>query len=139
MFYLDTALIVAALTDEKASQRAQLWFDQHREARLFVSAWVSTEFAAALAIKLQAGDLSEPTRQNAERGYLSLQDSTVRLEITSDHFERASQMARVHQAGLRGGDALHLAIAMASNATLCTLDKKFAGACRYFAVPCQLI
>lgn len=139
MLYLDTALIVAALTSEAATDRAQTWFQNRGRDVLVVSAWVATEFAAAIAVKVRVGELSETLRDEAESGYRALQDSLVQLEIVSPHYARAAQLARVHRAGLRAGDALHLAIALASNATLCTLDKRFARACEHFAAPFELV
>ncbi|CAA9540904.1 MAG: hypothetical protein AVDCRST_MAG91-3850 [uncultured Sphingomonadaceae bacterium] len=139
MLYLDTALIVAALTIEEATTRAQVLLADYAGEVLVVSAWVSTEVAAALAVKVRNGSLTLELRDEAERSYRKLGRSVGELRIEAEHYSRAAELARDHRTGLRSGDALHLAIALSSDAVLCTLDKRFAQACDFLGVPHQLL
>jgi uncharacterized protein len=42
MLYLDTALLVAALTNEAETKRMQSWLDQQPEDDLAISDWVAS-------------------------------------------------------------------------------------------------
>ena len=48
--YLDTSLLVAALTNETETGRMQAWLGEQEPSRLAVSEWVITEFSAALSM-----------------------------------------------------------------------------------------
>lgn len=85
------------------------------------------------------GELSVELSDRSHAAYQTLAAGSVQCEITSRHFERAMELARVHEAGLRGGDALHLAIALGNDATLCTPDKRFVRACALLDLPHELV
>ena len=51
-------------------------------------------------------------------------DSFTTSPISGTHFRTAARFADQHLLGLRAGDALHLALARESGATLCTLDRR---------------
>lgn len=51
MFYLDTSVIVAALTSEPHSERVIAWMAERPEGSLYVSEWCDTEVSSALALK----------------------------------------------------------------------------------------
>lgn len=55
-------------------------------------------------------------------------DSFVVLGVAGSQFRAAAAFCDQHSLGLRAGDALHLAIAFDTGATVMTLDKRLAEA-----------
>ena len=93
MLYLDTSLLVTALTKEAETTRVQRWLSEQEPAALAVSDWVVAEFSAALSLKVRSRRMT------------------------------AARFADQFAVGLRAGDALHLVICADHGAALCTLDR----------------
>jgi uncharacterized protein len=129
MLYLDTSLLVAALTNESETERMQYWLEQQREEDLAVSDWVVTEFSSALSIKLRTGQIGPGHRAEVLAMFTRLiADSFITLPVSRLDFRMAARLADQHALGLRAGDALHLAICGHHGATLCTLDRRLSDA-----------
>lgn len=127
MLYLDTSLIVAALTREAGTALVQRWLAETDPASFAVSNWSMTETASALAIKLRTGELDLDRRALALAVFNRLvRESFTLLPITADDFRSAARYVDHHSLGLRAGDALHLAVVADHGATLCTLDRRLA-------------
>lgn len=140
MNYVDTSVLVAALTKEPHTRSAERWLTSAAGGKLAISDWVLTEFSAALSIKMRVGTISEDRRTAALSAFTILvEESFVIAPITSAHLRTAAWFASDHRLGLRAGDALHLAIANERRATLCTLDKRLAAAGRALKVTTRLI
>lgn len=112
MIYLDTSLLVPLLMPERASDAVRKWFYDRVEAPLAISDWTFTEFASAMGIKVRRKDVNP----HEARGALLLMrrlaaESLTVLAPSRRDYEKATEFLDNHQLGLRGGDALHLAIA----------------------------
>lgn len=139
MQYLDTSVLVAALTNEARTAAIQRWLTAQPTGSLAISEWVITEFSAALSMKLRQ-DAIEPThRVEALRVFTALvEDSLHVLPAGATEFRVAARFADQHKTGLRAGDALHLAIASGHGAEVVTLDRKLATAAKSLGVSCRL-
>ena len=125
MLYLDTSLLVAALTNETETQRMQNWLGEQEVDELAISGWVATEFSSALSIKLRTGQISAAHRADALALFARLgTDSLTVVAVSRLQFRTAARFVDQYELGLRAGDALHLAICADHGATLCTLDRR---------------
>ena len=127
--YLDTSVLVAALTNEEETTRMQNWLGAQAPEDLSISDWVVTEFSSALSIKLRMGQITVTDRANSLAMFTRLRtESFGVMPVTSQNFRTAARFSDQYALGLRAGDALHLAVCADHGATLCTLDRRLAEA-----------
>lgn len=136
MLYVDTSVIVSALTNEADTALSQRWLGRQQASELTISDWTETEFASALSIKLRTGALGADHRSAAISAFTRLCAESLRiLPVAREDFRAAARFADQSGLNLRAGDALHLAICSNRGASLCTLDRRLAEAAPQVGVP----
>jgi len=129
MIYLDASVLVAALTSEPHSDRARTWLRQHASSQFADSWWTGVEVASALAMKERRGVLSADERGEVEGRWLTLREKSLHhLPVEHRHHVAAAMLVDALPAGLRAGDALHLAVVLDHGCELATYDRDLAAA-----------
>jgi predicted nucleic acid-binding protein len=137
MIYLDTSVLVAALTRELATDGVQRWLADQPAESLAISIWTRVEFAAALRFKIATGQIGEAQRTAATAQFADISSyGLVTWTADTEDFEEAARLAAVDTLALRAPDALHFAMAWRRGAPLCTLDDGLRRACDRFGHPC---
>lgn len=136
IIYLDASVVVAALTEEVRTEDVRTWLGHNDAEMLAISAWVHTEVSSALSIKVRTGALKPDERNEAMTAWNRMRrEAFALIPVTDADFETAAHFADRHELGLRGGDALHVAIASSNGCALATLDRVMAAAATACSVP----
>lgn len=142
MFYLDTSFIVSALRADAHSAAAQGWLEVNKGTELWMSDWAMVEFSSVVSLLIRkrvlspiAGDaLFQAFMKTRRDGIFRITDAPA-----SEDYVFAAEAIRHYETGLRGGDALHIALARKlsqayGDTTLVTFDKGLAKAAPVFGV-----
>lgn len=127
--YPDPSLIVAAFVDEPNTALAKGFLIGLPSGGVLTSWWTYTEITSALGVKSRTGSLDAELRPNVLFEIrAALRKATVTIALVAGDFETASSFMENSDVPLRGGDALHLAVARRHDATVWTLDRRMAEA-----------
>ena len=109
LVYFDSSALVKLLDEEAGSElAAELWDGSDAAV---ASRLAYPEVRAALAAAARNHDLADHDLDAAEQAWDSYWAATRSVELTAAVEQHAGQLARSH--ALRGGDAVHLASALA--------------------------
>jgi hypothetical protein len=127
MVYVDTSVLVALYTREPKSADVSRWYAACAD-ELVSAAWCVSEFASALAIKQRTGQIAEADAQTAWRQFERMcAGDLYLLPVEPATCHSAAILSLDVASGLRAGDALHLAAALAAKARgVATLDEVMA-------------
>jgi uncharacterized protein len=140
MRYLDTSVLVAALTREPRTADMQAWLASQTADTLCISEWVITEFSSALSMKIRMDLLTPNERATVLTAFATLrEEALITLPVATMDYRISAPFADHHASGLRTGDALHLAIAYNHGLELCSLDKILVGAAEPLGVSALLL
>lgn len=116
MLYVDTSVLVALCTHEAKTLAVGEWYANCAE-DLISAAWCVTEFASALGIKQRTGQMTADQAQMAWTQFERICANDLELlAVETALFHSAALMTLSPKAGLRAGDALHLACAIQAKA-----------------------
>lgn len=139
-FYVDTSVLVSALTREEGTERSQRWLAGADPNQLQVSQWTLTEVSSALSMKVRTSQIEEEHRRAAQGALHDLLfNSFVVLPVPDEAFTRASAFLENSALGLRAADALHLAIAAGAGSTIVTCDRSMHASALALGLASELI
>jgi predicted nucleic acid-binding protein len=129
-FYLDANVIVALLTDEPLSARADAFLRAKPE-QLIVSDFAAAEFSSAISRRVRTGETPLSDARIALSGLdVWLERSAIRIEIAATDVALADTFLRRLDLTLLTPDALHIAMAHRADATMVTFDRQMAVSAR---------
>lgn len=112
MNYFDTSFRTPLIRAEPTSQAVGQLLAGLGPGTLAISHRTQVEFASVLARDVRMGAMDHPAARIAETHFSDLMRSSFAIWLpTADEFDLASAYLLRSETGLRGGDALHLAIA----------------------------
>jgi uncharacterized protein len=112
MRYFDTSFLTPLFLREATTPAIERFIAELSTQELATSHWTRVEFSSLFAREVRMGGLeSEAARIANGRFEATLQGTFVVYLPTIADFDLAKQYLEHYRTGLRGGDALHLAIA----------------------------
>lgn len=129
-WYLDASILVALLTPEPSSSRADD-FLRENPALLIVSNLAAAEFASAIARRVRTREIAlDDARSDLADLDIWLARSAQWVEISAADVALATAFLRRLDLPLRTPDAIHIAIAQRVDATLVSFDRQMAASAR---------
>ncbi len=136
MFYFDTSFIAPLLLPEAASDAVEAFVRSLQSGLLATSAWTRVEFASLVSRRVRMRELDEDQASAVRMRFEQLLSESFRIVIPgAADYDTAAMLLRDHRTGLRGGDALHLAVAHNQQMRmLYSLDAQMVGAARALGI-----
>jgi uncharacterized protein len=139
LIYLDTSVLVAYYYPEPLSDVAQKVV--RSQSHPAISSLTEVELISALARKTREGGLSKQGAERIATLFLSHVEEGLyrRLLISEQHYVQARDWLQSFQTPLRTLDALHLAVAAATDLQLVTADKTLASSANDLGLVTQFL
>ena len=139
MLYFDTSIVAPILLTESTSARVERWLTGLSTGGLAISQWTYLEILSAIAREVRMGRIDTDAAKAADLDFQDMLASSFDiLQPATEDFETAKLYLRRYDTGLRGGDALHLAVAANRKAdAIYTLDKGMLKAGRALGLPVE--
>jgi predicted nucleic acid-binding protein len=137
MLYLDTSFVAPLVLNESVSARVEAFLAKQEAGSLAVSQWTRVEFCSLVAREVRMRHFSAQTAEAIITEFEALvrESCQVWLPCAAD-YELARTLLARFDSGLRGGDALHLAVARNHGADkVLTLDEALLKAARLLRIP----
>ena len=132
--YLDASVLVAVLTVEPFSERADRFVRDH-PIGLIISDFAAAEFASAIARRVRMREVTVDDARSDLAAFDSWAARSVQsIELTATDVALATAFLRRLDLTLRTPDAIHIAIAQRINATLVTFDQRMTESARALGV-----
>jgi uncharacterized protein len=130
-FSFDTSAVAPLFIRDAHTDRIEGWFRKNADEVFLSNHWLVAEFCSAALRLARRENLpqSKGTEWAAEFASWA-EERTSLVAFSADAGTLCADLSKRPSLKLSAGDALHLAIAIVSNATLVTLDDRLADAAR---------
>jgi uncharacterized protein len=141
VIYLDTSFLTPLFRQEAASVKVASYLSRQAAGTLAVSKWTSVEFASLTSRDVRMGILTPiQGRRLISEFEAMIAASLVAFIPGANDFDLAREYTARFTAGLRGPDALHLAVARNNGVELViTLDIGMLAAAKKLKIPARRI
>lgn len=139
MIYLDTSFLAPLVVAEESSDQVEATLGRLPAGSVATSLWTLVEFSSLISRRVRMRDLSSAQAVRVRTKFRQLIDTGCVLLVPGPaDFSVAAELLENHRTGLRGGDALHLAIAKNQGAAdFYTLDDNLIRAARLLRIPAR--
>lgn len=137
MLYFDTSILAPLVKTEASSGKVVNLMAELAGDRLCTSQWTLVELASALAREVRMKATSPKSAQKSLHDFEAILDASFEIIVPdASDFSRAKDFVVRFETGLRGGDALHLAVAARRKVkAIYSLDKAFVKAGKKLGLP----
>jgi predicted nucleic acid-binding protein len=133
--YLDASLVVALLTNDIFTDRAEAFLSDQAPI-LVLSDYAAAEFASVVARRVRTQELTHDEARAAFAAFdLWAPRATTHVETSAVDIAVASAFIRRLDLNLRTPDAVNIAIAQRARATLATFDTRMAANAAALGIP----
>lgn len=139
MIYCDTSFVAPLVLPEAASEAVEAFVQQLPPSELAVSHWTRVEFASLVGRRIRLKELNLRQARLVRAEFERMLDESFEVVAPRvEDFNFAEALLQDHRAGLRAGDALHLAIAGNRKAgRFLTLDAALIKAAKRLRIPAE--
>jgi predicted nucleic acid-binding protein len=139
--YLDTCVLVSLFHNDAGYGAAEHWLARNPETALWISHWVLLEFASATALRSRRHQLGagRATRIHGELEVFRRERLSLVEPCGADFEQACGWLVQREDLGLRGGDALHLAVAHRHGLEMVSADQTLVAAAPHLGIKARLV